>query len=324
MNNTAENDGGGIVSLRHSVLNFDSTNLCNVYLNQAFRGNDIYSDTSVNVVVDKFTVLEPTCFHVFPFEYFSFNISEGFVTQEEANLYVSRNGNNLNSGLTENEPLKTIHRAFSKILADSLHPQTIHLLEGTYSHSSNEELLPLNILDYVSISGEADSIVILDAERLSSVIKIYSNITSSVSKLTVKNGETGIDCESSTASFDSLIFIENAKGILCSNSNPSIKNMVIKNNERSGIWCSNSSPVIENVTLANNDGHSYGGGITCTDNSNPKLINVSILNNTTPHWGGGVSLWASNPTFENVIISGNIGGTGAGIYAEVQVLFLKM
>jgi hypothetical protein len=64
------------------------------------------------------------------------------VTQTAADLYVSPNGDNANSGLTAEDPLKTIHYAFTKTVSSPM-PQTVHLLNGTYSPSTNGDYFPV-------------------------------------------------------------------------------------------------------------------------------------------------------------------------------------
>jgi len=310
-NNVAAENGGGISCLNNTVMNFNNTNLCNIYYNQAIFGNDLYSDTLMNVVVDTFTVLNPTGFHTYPIENFTFNISQGMIIQAEADLFVSPEGDNTNSGLTVNDPLKTIHCALGKILVDSLHPHTINLLDGTYSGSTNGEIFPVLFPDFVSLSGTTDSSVILDAEGQSNVIRIYTNIKSTISDLNIRGGTGGgIYCESTNAIFERLIITENeGGGFRCINSSPVLKNVAIKNNSGSdGLYCSNSSPFLENVTIANN----ALSGIYCQDNSSPQLVNITIVENDR---SGIYCESYCNPTLEDVVIKNNRNDSdGGGIY----------
>ena len=84
---------------------FDAINRCNIYFNNAFQGNDLYSNSLMVVVVDTFTVLYPTDYHAYPTENFSFNILNGKVEQVAADIYVSPDGDNTNSGLTANDTI---------------------------------------------------------------------------------------------------------------------------------------------------------------------------------------------------------------------------
>ena len=77
------------------------------------------------------------------------------VQQVDSDLYVSPNGDNSNGGLSWSEPLSTISFALLKILADSLHPHSIHLSDGIYSNSMTGEFFPLLLSSYISLSGES-------------------------------------------------------------------------------------------------------------------------------------------------------------------------
>jgi parallel beta-helix repeat protein/predicted outer membrane repeat protein len=307
LDNIAPGNGGGLNCVYNSTVNFDSTNNCNIYLNRAVYGNDIASDTLMNVVVDKFTVLNPTDFQAAPLENFTFDILQGEVIQAEADLFVSPDGDNTNSGFTENEPLKTIYYAQNKILVDSLHPHTIFLLEGTYSDSANGEFFPVSIHNYASISGETDSTVILDGNGFPSVIRICGERETSISDLTISGSNyAGIYCESSNASFSRLNIINNSdKGLYCNNSSPELTNITIADNDGIGLEIGNgSSPVLENLMIINNGSR----GISCYENSNPSLDSVTISGNNDD----GITIYhSSNPTLENINISGN---NGRGIY----------
>jgi len=275
------NIGGGIMA---SNIIFDSINRCNIFLNHAYQGNDLYnsSDSIMEVVVDTFTVLYPTDFFASPIENFSFDILNGFTEIEQvmADLYVSPSGDNTNSGLNEYEPLKTIGQALAKILADSLHPQKIHLLEGTYSQSSNNELFPLYVRDYITLSGESQNGIILDAEGQSMVIIVDSRNGIRFSNFTITGGSGGL-----------------CGGIFCKNSNLVMENIKLLDNAASfyggAIYFRGSEPIITNCIIADNQGfgiHCYG--------STPNLINVSISNNSSE----GIYCRSSHPIITNSIL----------------------
>jgi predicted outer membrane repeat protein len=63
--NSAGLDGGGIYFNHNSYLTFENDKRCNIYLNNAARGKDLYNGNSndapvISVIVDTFTVLIPT------------------------------------------------------------------------------------------------------------------------------------------------------------------------------------------------------------------------------------------------------------------------
>ena len=302
MKNDAYYAGGGVYFEDSNPL-FDPDNRCNIYLNHAMNGNDMYSDALLNVIVDTFTVLNPTGFHTSPIENFTFDILQGTVIQTEADLYVSPEGDNNNSGLTADDPLKTIYFACAKTLADSLNPQTIHLLDGIYSPATNGEYFPVSIPDYVNLSGDTENGVTLDAEGLDSVIGIYDHQKIIISNLTITGGSRNYG----------------GGGIYCYNSSPSLVNVTIIGNSAyhgSGIYCcNNSSPSLVNVTITGNSANTNGGGIYCYD-SNPSLVNVTITGNSVSNKGGGIYCYDSNPSLVNVTITGNSAWHGGGIYCN--------
>jgi len=325
------NSGGGIYC-HSSIPIFDSTNRSNIYFNSASQGNDMYSDTLLEVIVDTFTVLYPTDYHAYPTENFSFDILNGKVEQVEADLYVSPEGDNSNSGLTADDPIKNIWIAFIKILADSLDPHTIHLLEGTYSSSESEEIFPINLLDYISLSGESQNNVILDAEGQSNVLNLDNITGSSIMHLTITGGAAanggGIVCNYSNVSFQNLTINNNAAtavggniphkggGIYCNNSNITMQEMSINNNSADhggGIYYSGGSgSVLNNVTISNNSAV-MGGGVFFS-NSVPVSEGLIIMNNAASQEGGGIYSSLSNLQLTNVFISNNSACSGGGIF----------
>ncbi len=319
--------GGGIFNEGSSLI-FDSTDRCNIYSNNSgWRGNDLFSDIYLNVILDTFTVLSPSHFYAEPLVNFSFDILIGKIDQIETDIYVSPIGDNANSGLTNVDPFKTIHYAFSKIRADSLHQNTIHLLEGTYSPSGNEEPLPIIMLDYLSIVGDIGINAIINAEGQSNGLIFDSNTEAYLTNLTFTGGNTsGISIMNSNPDLLNLTISNNAGfGIYCYYSNPGIENISITNNSSSGIYCDNSNPVIMDVYIAGNTAD-YGGGIYCA-NSNPDMSNVTITNNTSIYEGGGIYLTESNPVFNtdnrcNIYLNNDPNGKGLG--ADIFALHNNM
>jgi len=66
--------GAGIYCNYHSTLDFDSTDRCNIFLNFADLGTDLYSYgcETIDVIVDTFTVLEPDDYFAYPIDNFTF------------------------------------------------------------------------------------------------------------------------------------------------------------------------------------------------------------------------------------------------------------
>jgi len=288
-------NGGGIYTGYGANIVLDSLNRCNIFLNNAANGlgADIYAGGIIplEIILDTFSVLYPTDYYVHPVENANYNILHYKVGQVDADLYISPDGNNSNSGLTLDEPLKTIIHAYSILIADSLHQNTIHLMNGTYSSSTTNELFPVNVLDYVSIKGESKAGVILDAEGQSTVMTVDHNPLTNISDLTLTGGTTGLYCYTSNLALDSVI---------------------ITNNSGSGILSRLSHLSLENVTITNNYTEDRGGGIYSLDTDH-NLKDVVISNNTSGYTGGGIYFEDVNVILENVTISNNTGLFGGGI-----------
>ncbi|GAB1468713.1 hypothetical protein MASR2M64_14590 [Candidatus Cloacimonadota bacterium] len=166
--NWGKNAGAVTVTGEDATLAFDPVNRCSVYLNYGSIGNDfmftIADNANPQIYLDKFTVpYSPDYIAEFIFaqQYnygviipYSLYYNTPVVIPQYADFYVSPYGNDNNSGLTPDAPLKTIALALIKIKADSLHQHTIHLANGEYGEEQN---FPLNLRSYVSIEGESEA-----------------------------------------------------------------------------------------------------------------------------------------------------------------------
>ena len=180
------------ISFTRANVEMDSVNRCNVFLNEAAENNDlrctfeyepcptIYLDTAtVNIIDDYFIAGN---FEVV-------DILNGKLDKVADDLYVSPDGNNNNSGLTAEEPLKNITYALHMIDADSLNPRVIHLLPGIYSPSGGQHF-PLNLRSYVSLIGAGMENSIIDLEQVESYAMMGANYEKEVtlSSFSLKNG----------------------------------------------------------------------------------------------------------------------------------------
>ena len=232
-NNYVTGTGGGIAIVRHSNVTFDSVNRCNIYLNYASRGNEIHKvveNDTLHVYLDTCTVLEPD-YHFFSsiqiegfyIDDIVYDIQHAKLTPVDADLYVNPvTGNDSASGLSANEPLKTIAYAYSKIAVDSNERNTIHLANGIYSDTVSGERFPLNVRQYVNVTGQSRDGTILDGEYKSYLLR-GNNATGnySFSKMTIKRGTKVIYSaygwmqalvraylQNDNISFDSILFTE--------------------------------------------------------------------------------------------------------------------
>jgi len=201
-NNHAFFSGGGIYSTHYSEIEFNSERLCNIYLNYSSMGNDIckaYACSAMTVNVDTFTVAENALYFLnstsstgIPLNDVTLNVQHGKIEQVYSDLYVSTTGNNANSGLNADEPLRTVNYALALLSGDSEEVYTIHVANGTYSKSLNGQCFPLNLPGHISIIGESMENVIWDAENLN-IFAYDKNATQSytIRNITFINGNQG-------------------------------------------------------------------------------------------------------------------------------------
>ena len=331
--------GGGIYLRDDSTINFSSVNRCNIYNNYAAKGCDFcsYEVLTADIIVDTFTVLEPDEYFIQtqPENNFTCDILNGWLEPVNQNLYVSQYGDNTNSGLSINEPLKSISWALTKIVSDSTHPNTIHLSNGEYSSSVTNEMFPLNCRSYVSIIGEYEENTILDGENISSIIwSTFGDNHLSIENLTIQNGYSniggGISFQTNSSPILKNVTLKNNYAVsggafyCLYDSNPIFDNVTIKNNISDGSICRfyiNCNPILINCQIFNNICTEGGsGGISLSINCNIILIDCLITENSTddPYLGYGGGLWLGSDDSEliNATICSNYASiSGGGIYA---------
>lgn len=198
-NNHATGSGGGIAIAYESKFTFDSVNKCSVYLNYASRGNDLYKSSYYfhKVFLDTLTVIDPDTYYVssidnngYETEGFDLTIEHGKINSVDDDLFVNPVfGADSNSGLSVNEPLKTIAMANTMIKVDSSRENSIYLAEGVYSDSTNGEKFPINIRPYIRYMGKGMNKTILDGEMKSMLAKGNNEVSNyRLSNMTIQRG----------------------------------------------------------------------------------------------------------------------------------------
>lgn len=191
---------GGLGVGYECVAIFDSINKCSIYNNYAGVGCDITQgnhEISMNFVFDTFSVLLPTPYFIYSsdgfgyqIENYTYSIDNAFFDPIDADVYVNPiNGDNINSGLTHDDAFKTIAFALSSIAIDTINKNTIHLANGYYCDTTNDERFQLNIRPYVNIIGESRDGVVLDGRHLTNIAKGNTEVSDySFKKMTMKRG----------------------------------------------------------------------------------------------------------------------------------------
>ncbi|MDP8211019.1 MAG: DUF1565 domain-containing protein [Candidatus Stygibacter australis] len=328
--NSSDGRGGGLRCQCALTPVFSSTELCDIYLNNtscSCCGNDIYSDSFTSVILDTFTVMNPTEYHIQPRDSTQIIIQSGKIEQYNQDLYVSTTGNNSNSGLNPADPLKTIQYALCSILPEDGDTLNIFLDEGLYSPTSNGEHFPIMLPSYVHLCGTGIEEVVLDAEESNRVIWEWYAGNIKLSNLTITGGNqyfgAGLYCENTSINLENVLFCENMAsywggGINGEFSELFIKDVRIENNyagDTGGGICLSHCVEVEmsNVSITNNESE-YGGGISMFS-SEPVLRGVKIANNLATAYGGGINSYNSEAIMQRVDICGNISEyTGGGMY----------
>ena len=313
--NTAKKHGGGLYCY-NSIMYFDFKNRCNIYSNVSFSSaKDIYSDKPIELFLDKFTVIKPTGLYACPIDNFTCDIKEGLLPQTNSNLYVSPLGNDSNSGISMNEPLKTIDYALTVIAANQNNSYTIFLDSGTYSPNTNGEKFPLVLFDYVSIKGNGINQSILDANKTDYVL-IFDKVKNCIiDGLTVSNGDGSNYYECGIYSYDSKFTLSNLKinhnngsGIFSIGSDFVLSDAIITANTDYGIRSFASNLIMLNTLVSKNK-----GGMYVADNSTLHLKNGVISENSSSY-GGGIFSRNSELFIKDVEIVKNTAQKGGGVY----------
>jgi len=260
-NNYSYGEGGGI-TIGSSLIVLDSINRCSMYNNYGFSGTEIHKVNSVHpfhVYMDTFMVAQPDRYHIYAEpdssgNTFTFDGWNHMVEQSAETLYVSPQGDNANSGLSPEEPVKNIWLALVKAKPAPGQPQTIRLSEGLYAQSANQERLPLGLKDSVSIVGKSATETIIDAElnsKIISGIRVFGPF--SIKNMSLVNGSSilgggfdgrvNINYNYGTILLDSLKIISsydfNIGGIQADmNENLSISNCEFENIHGIPLWVS--------------------------------------------------------------------------------------
>ncbi|KAA3615242.1 MAG: T9SS C-terminal target domain-containing protein [Calditrichaeota bacterium] len=318
INNISNDQGGGIFHKKSQPV-FKPEYKSTIYLNHAKYGSDLYLESSDSCIVniDTFTVSSPTEYQVFPVDKYILNIEHPKIEQVNSDLYVSPMGNDNNSGLLKNEPLKTLYIALIKINTDSLNQRQIFLDEGTYSPKTNGEIFPVKLKSDLFLKGKVDTLTIIDADSSSSVMFCYNIKNAFIDNITLQNGSGyagGLYCTKSEISLSNILIQNNTGvsggGIFCYDGSKlkfvsgTIKENVCPPGVGGGVFVSHSHINFTNVDIIDNSS-GQGSGIFYLYDDDSKLINVNILRNKASNTGGAIYCDNSDPYFYGVSVINN-------------------
>ncbi|MBI9034124.1 MAG: T9SS type A sorting domain-containing protein [Bacteroidales bacterium] len=352
--------GGGIVVCNNTLAEFHPENLNSIYMNYAGLGTDISVvevDYELHIPLDTCTSDNQIGYNIICMDQYqntmnlvSYSAEHVFMEQVNQDLYVSPEGDNNNSGLTPDEPLKNIYYAFLKIFTDTLNQNTIHLMPGTYSKTQNDDIYPLSCRDYTKLMGSDMNEVILDAEQSwFHIDSYYQNRAVTLKNISFINGNGNFITngregalkllQNGTINIENIV-IENCTGTFFVYKSyrayqTDIRNMKIINCYGGAMKFGNNDYdqvklYIENLIVNNTNPDDLpetgtGGGIYVSghlikpESMNATLINCEITENTNNEtdWAPYSSaLWVknhANATLVNATISGNSSMSGGAV-----------
>ena len=303
--------GGGLAIIGHSQVTFDPVNRCNIYNNVASTGVEMFVESihfdELAVIVDTFTVAEPTRYFAQYYSnedfIYSFDILNHVLEPLDHDLYVSPDGDDANSGLTQEDPLKTINLAVRNIASNSENPRTVHLAAGIYNKSQNQQHFAFGSKAYINIVGEDMDTTIIDGESGFYPFLIigpgYYN--AEIKNLTFKNGNFRSNLIAFTYS-DSIRF----ENLLIKDCIVTYRGVAFKGATSSG------NVQLKNVTIDNTESMQYGGsagavinGITFFKAENCTFSNNVISQNAPSSAGLFVSSAGGDVIIENCKFFGN-------------------
>lgn len=309
LNNSSRSIGGGLY-VNYSQVEFSSEERNTIYSNHQSHGTGVGNDIALlnfegTVLLDTFSVQNPSDFYLFRGENVEIDINFGFELLLEGDLFVSTEyGSDSNPGSSD-LPLRTLSSALSKIYSSSENPATIHLENGYYNSSSNTEDFPIYLFESIMLSGESSTGVIIDSESQSSVFIIQNSELNTISNVTISGGSD-----------------DRGGGILADSSNIILDNVIVQNNSAvgnfgvgGGICLLNTCVTINETDIRENTSTGNGAGIYF-ENSFTELIDTEVSNNSSDATGGGISSIQSTSSYESVIIFQNNAENGSGIYSE--------
>ncbi|MCF7913516.1 MAG: hypothetical protein K9M99_13430 [Candidatus Cloacimonetes bacterium] len=271
-NNTAYQEAGGLY-IANSECYFSEESLNSIYLNFGGKINDvIFTSEAGNILdihLDTFTVSEYESYFVQSFQdpyvedpqFINLTVDNYLIEPVTADLYVSPEGNNDNSGLSENDPLRTVSYALALYATNSLETHTIHLAEGYYGRSANGECLPWQLKSNLTIEGESEEGTIISTEGKTGHLRgdeFLHNVT--VRNMTLQDGNMFAsvriyDLDGLTLDNITVRGVNWVDGIISiGTSNAELKNLNFEDNVVGGIFSlinnSNQYMMIENVNIS--------------------------------------------------------------------------
>ncbi|MDP8267382.1 MAG: T9SS type A sorting domain-containing protein [Candidatus Tenebribacter davisii] len=318
-NNTSQQYGGGIYC-NDANIDFDFVNKSSIYSNSSIYGNDLYSNVLIIAIIDTFTVIEPTEYYAFPIDNFYFDIENSILEQIASDVYVSPNGNDLNSGTSWDNALKTINSALIRIQVNYDNPRTIFLDTGIFSSETNGEIFPLYLLSYLTLQGMSEIETELNASNENNVIYLNQTNNIFIKNMKLSNGFSGIYSLYASPVIENVHISNNncekGAGIYSNESSLICNNIVLSQNvanDGGGMYIMNSDLSLSNSKIIDNQAIDESGGGLYFYDSNFVIDSTQVINNYSSTKGGGIHFAKSSGDLKNTQIKYNQSLQGGGI-----------
>ena len=338
-NNHATVKGGGIYN-ESGYLVFDDSIRPSIYMNEAPLGADIYSCNApqlIDVIVDTFSVACPGPYFSCWMSEFNFDILHGIYPQYNADIYVSPEGSDQNSGFTPENPLKTITKALKSICVNQ-DQHTIHLAPGEYSRTLTGENFPLLCNNKINIAGPDGDLVTIKGDQNNPVFRMEGVSDFTLSNINITQGSNGIAAYNSDFAMENIQVYENRNlsasgkggGIRMEYSDIVMNNVQINNNKATGhlsvgggLYIFGECELITDSLTINGNEAFYGGGIYI-DHAHVSLNNIYLIENKAFYSGsyylasgGGIYCDGSDVLLGNIHMEKNIAvHNGGGLVVE--------
>jgi Right handed beta helix region/FlgD Ig-like domain len=289
--------GGGLYCGFYAAF-FDDQNLCNIMNNQSYglpsSGNDICFnyDSGLSeemlVYVDTFTVQYPSNYYANPVDHIIFSIQNYYMPSLNSDVYVAPTGSNTNSGLSADDPFRSITYALQRVTSDSLNPRIINLAPGTYSPAINGESFPLGAESYLTFQGESKENTIIEGDE--TIGFIFCN---EISDFTIA------DCSIRNFGLSS-IYNSSYGAIFTSNSEINLRRLNLYHNgsySGAALYAAASDCLVSDCYIYDNETHN--GGAVFALNSNLTLLNNTICFNEAASNSGGIYYRSTNSQNED-------------------------
>ena len=140
----------------------------NVFMNTARFFNDIHLNNTniqdVHLGIGTFNYF--TTWNVNSNTSVNFHFEEAYITEVDADVYVSAYGDDSNDGLTASTPLQSITKGMAMIMANEQNINTLHISDGIHSYETGT-LFPIHLKTHVKFIGESMDNTIIDVGGLS-------------------------------------------------------------------------------------------------------------------------------------------------------------